>query len=315
MSAWTMSTCSMSTRTRSTRTSSSEPPLGDGEAGGGPGGAQRGLGSPPVPVGCRRQSHPGRAPRPRASGRHPRPSHGRGGTRAGPAARWPPTRRPLPVLAETVHELARQLGEVQERAARAEADAEELRQRLADAEQRRGPNRSPRALSRRMGADRGPGTPSGTWRVWLAANRQYLRTLPGAAAREAAGARLAGGRPVGVRPADRAPGDAGAEPRLTHRDGRLGRRGGGDPRREPQQVRGRPRDRRDLARPPALHRHHATPPTTASSPHAGRGRRPARRAGAARRAHVPGLSRPGAGIGVFWMEDEKGADAKLSACR
>jgi hypothetical protein len=32
--------------------------------------------------------------------------------------------------------------------------------------------------------------------VWLAANVQFLRTRPGAAAREAAGARLAGGRQV-----------------------------------------------------------------------------------------------------------------------
>jgi hypothetical protein len=108
---------------------------------------------------------------------------------------------PLPVLAETVHELARQLGEVQERAARAEADAEELRQRLADVEQ---------AADINQAADAGPPVagpvPDLAERhveVWLAANRQYLRTLPGAAAREAAGARLAGGRSVEPAPRSR----------------------------------------------------------------------------------------------------------------
>lgn len=111
-----------------------------------------------------------------------------------------PRAAPLPVLAETVHELARQLGEVQERAARAEADAEELRQRLADAQQ---------ATDSKQGADAGPPArpaPDPAERhmaVWLAANRQYLRTLPGAAAREAAGARLAGGRSVEPAPRTR----------------------------------------------------------------------------------------------------------------
>jgi len=92
---------------------------------------------------------------------------------------------PLPVLAETLHELARQLGEVQERAARAEADAEELRQRLADVEQ---------AATSEPPSDT-PDVPERHASLWLAANRQFLRTLPGAAAREAAGARLAGARP------------------------------------------------------------------------------------------------------------------------
>jgi hypothetical protein len=93
-----------------------------------------------------------------------------------------PESAPLPVLAETIHELARQLGEVQERAARAEADAEELRRKLADAEQAATPE--PPAV---------PDIPERDASLWLAANRQFLRTLPGAAAREAAGARLAGG--------------------------------------------------------------------------------------------------------------------------
>lgn len=104
---------------------------------------------------------------------------------------------PLPVLAETIHELARQLGEVQERAARAEADAEELRQRLADAEQGV-------ADPEPTEGDRAADAPERHALLWLAANRQFLRTLPGAAAREAAGARLAGGRRVdlgrGTRP-------------------------------------------------------------------------------------------------------------------
>lgn len=95
-----------------------------------------------------------------------------------------PQSAPLPVLAETIHELARQLGEVQERAARAEADAEELRQKLADAE--RAATAAPPAAT--------PDVPERDASLWLAANRQFLRTLPGAAAREAAGTRLAGGR-------------------------------------------------------------------------------------------------------------------------
>ena len=89
------------------------------------------------------------------------------------------------MLAETLHELARQLGEVQERAARAEADAEELRQRLAGVEQ---------AATSEPPSDT-PDVPERHASLWLAANRQFLRTLPGAAAREAAGARLAGARP------------------------------------------------------------------------------------------------------------------------
>ena len=105
-----------------------------------------------------------------------------------------PQPAPLPVLAETVHELARQLGEVQERAARAEADAEELRQRLADAEQ---------ATATDPPAPDAPDAPERHATLWLAANRQYLRTLPGAAAREAAGARLAGGRSVEPAPRTR----------------------------------------------------------------------------------------------------------------
>jgi len=105
-----------------------------------------------------------------------------------------PRSAPLPVLAETVHELARQLGEVQERAARAEADAEELRQRLADVEQAAETNHA--ADAGPPGARPEPDPGERHMAVWLAANRQYLRTLPGAAAREAAGARLVGGRSV-----------------------------------------------------------------------------------------------------------------------
>ena len=111
-----------------------------------------------------------------------------------------PQSAPLPVLAETVHELARQLGEVQERAARAEADAEALRQRLADAEQ--ATDSKPGAGPEPPATGAGPEVAERHVAVWLAANRQYLRTLPGAAAREAAGARLAGGR--SVEPAPRA---------------------------------------------------------------------------------------------------------------
>ena len=107
-----------------------------------------------------------------------------------------PPSAPLPVLAETLHELVRQLGEVQDRAARAEADAEELRHRLADAEQAttgpEPPEASPDAE-----------VPERHASLWLAANRQFLRTLPGAAAREAAGARLAGRRPVEPAPRTR----------------------------------------------------------------------------------------------------------------
>ena len=86
---------------------------------------------------------------------------------------------PLPVLAETVHELARQLGEVQERAA-TPRPMPRLRQRLAHVEQAAEDNRSSDA-----DPPDGRPVPDLTERhvaVWLAANRQYLRTLPGTAA-------------------------------------------------------------------------------------------------------------------------------------
>jgi hypothetical protein len=96
----------------------------------------------------------------------------RAGGRVATSRRWADdaTGTELPVLAEAVSELARRLREAQDRAARAEADARELRRKLADT----------------------PGRPEHHAALWLAANEQYLRTLPGAAAREAAGRRLAG---------------------------------------------------------------------------------------------------------------------------
>jgi hypothetical protein len=100
----------------------------------------------------------------------------------------------LPVLAETLHELAHQLGEAQERAARAEADAEELRRKLAEAEQVVEAQEPERDVP-------DDGAPDPDASLWLAANGQFLRTLPGAAAREAAGERLSGGPPI--KPADR----------------------------------------------------------------------------------------------------------------
>jgi hypothetical protein len=108
----------------------------------------------------------------------------------------------LPVLAETLHELARQLGEAQERAARAEAEAEEARLQLAEAEQDTGeqagaedgeaPAESPDTT------DDASDDPDRHAQLWLAANEQYLRALPGGAAREAAGVRLAGGRTIDI---------------------------------------------------------------------------------------------------------------------
>jgi hypothetical protein len=119
----------------------------------------------------------------------------------------------LPVLAETLHELAHQLGEAQERAARAEADAEDLRRRLTEIEQAQteAEAEGAEAEGAEADADAEPaaeadppavveaanGHSERDDRLWIAANRHYLRTLPGAAAREAAGARLTGGRTVG----------------------------------------------------------------------------------------------------------------------
>jgi hypothetical protein len=111
----------------------------------------------------------------------------------------------LPVLAETLHELAHQLGEAQERAARAESDAEDLRRRLTEIEQAQAEAEETAEVeageSEAAGDDVG-GSGNGHGdrddQLWVAANRHYLRTLPGAAAREAAGARLTGGRSVGA---------------------------------------------------------------------------------------------------------------------
>jgi hypothetical protein len=127
----------------------------------------------------------------------------------------------LPVLAETVHELARQLGEAQERAARAEAEAEELRRRLeAHAGDGDGVEAAPPAAGAETGSElrkpragddgaSDPGGPSADGRppdelsgpdhhetLWLAANEHFLRTLPSAAARQEAGNRLLGGRRI-----------------------------------------------------------------------------------------------------------------------
>jgi hypothetical protein len=115
----------------------------------------------------------------------------------------------LPVLAETLQELARQLGEAQERAARAETEAEELRQRLERQNAESADGATPEAdaaaswLDRRRAqdesADRGEPEADHHETLWLAANEHFLRTLPSAAARQEAGDRLLGGRRVDPR--------------------------------------------------------------------------------------------------------------------
>jgi hypothetical protein len=125
------------------------------------------------------------------------------GSTARPPKGGPAPAAQLPVLAETLHELAHQLGEAQERAARAEADAEELRRKLAEAEQaaeaaEAQEPQEPQAPERELPDDEAPDPDAS---LWLAANGQFLRTLPGAGAREAAGERLSGGPPI--KPADR----------------------------------------------------------------------------------------------------------------
>jgi hypothetical protein len=123
----------------------------------------------------------------------------------------------LPMLAETLQELARQLGEAQERAVRAESEAEKLRLRLerqstpaaggadaavddppaADAD---GSTEEPGARDERDERDerdaRDDEAADEQQTLWLAANEHFLRTLPSAAARQEAGDRLLGGRRV-----------------------------------------------------------------------------------------------------------------------
>jgi hypothetical protein len=147
-------------------------------------------------------------------------------TRAAPPpdAGDPPFMGPsLLVLAETLHDLARQLGEAQARAARAEADAAQLRQRLAEqgqtmsvAEADRGyetmsedERREPFGASgsqrlnhplvlfppdesnEEHADDQGPRhRDDDLERLWLGANTAFLHALPDAAARKAAGERL-----------------------------------------------------------------------------------------------------------------------------
>jgi hypothetical protein len=101
-----------------------------------------------------------------------------------------PAAAPLPMLAETVHELARQLGEAQERAARAEAEAEELRRALDAAERR--------LAARDASAPDAPAGDDADEALWVAANAQFLRTLPGTTARQDAGKRLVQGGGVEV---------------------------------------------------------------------------------------------------------------------
>ena len=117
----------------------------------------------------------------------------------------------LPVLAETLHELARQLGEAQERAARAETEAEALRRQLDEQNGETGDGgeaedevedevEDETSLEGRLARLRDePGetaTADHHETLWLAANEQFLRTLPSAAARQEAGDRLLGGRRV-----------------------------------------------------------------------------------------------------------------------
>jgi hypothetical protein len=112
----------------------------------------------------------------------------------------------LPVLAETLHELARQLGEAQERAARAETEAEELRRQLEAAEptgeggedlDAPEDETSPeRRVARLRDEPDETVTADHHETLWIAANEHFLRTLPSAAARQQAGDRLLGGRRI-----------------------------------------------------------------------------------------------------------------------
>jgi hypothetical protein len=123
------------------------------------------------------------------------------------------------VLAETLQELARQLGEAQERAARAETEAEQLRRQL-ERQSEASSNGSESGVDQPAALD-GPdalddertetaaveaesseaaaseaAAADHHETLWLAANEHFLRTLPSAAARQEAGDRLLGGRRV-----------------------------------------------------------------------------------------------------------------------
>ena len=98
--------------------------------------------------------------------------------------------------------------------------------------------------------------------------------------------------PAYARLASVGPGDRGGRRSVAHWRRRGVRRHHRDPQGAAQQVRGRPRDRADPAGPHAVHLHPLPGRLRLHRGHPRRGRRPARRAGAARRADLPRLPDP-----------------------